>query len=63
MKVAFEIDRKEPEHKKKKLLENLVKSLGSKISIDAEEIEIEKQHEGKVVDILIKSGMKFKKIA
>lgn len=63
MRAKFVIDKRENESKKKALLQNIVKKLGTKVLISGENIEVDKMQEKHVVELLMKSGLKFQKAA
>ena len=63
MKVKYVIEKKESEFMKKQLLEKVVKTFGTKASISGENIEVEKNDEKKIVDLLTHSGLKYQKAA
>lgn len=63
MKVKYVIEKRESEFKKKQLLEKVIKTFGSKVAVSGGEITVEKNSEGKVVDLLTKSGLKYQKAA
>jgi translation initiation factor 1 (eIF-1/SUI1) len=61
MKVKYLIDKRESDSRKKQLLEKIVHAFGTKVSISGESIELDKQNEMKVVELLTKSGLKYQK--
>ena len=63
MKVKYVIDKRESDYKKKQLLEKVIKTFGAKVSISGENIEVERNDEKKVVDLLTHSGLKYQKAA
>ena len=63
MKVKYIIDKKDSDSKKKQLLENVVKTFGTKVAINGEKIEVESHDERKIVDLLTRSGLKYQKAA
>lgn len=62
MKVIFELDRLEPDFKRRRIQDAIVKAMGIKIAVRGNQIHTEQEYENKVEDLLIKSGLKFKKI-
>ncbi len=63
MKVKYIIDKRAPDSKKKDLLVKVMKELSGKVSINGDQIECEQSYEGKVVNLLTHSGVKYEKAA
>lgn len=63
MKVTYAIEKRESESKKKTVLQNIINLFGTKVSINGSDISIDKNEERKIVELLVKSGVKFQKVS
>lgn len=62
MKVVFELDKLEPDFKRRRIQDSIVKAMGTKIIVRGNTIHTEIDNESIVEDLLIRSGLKFKKL-
>ncbi|WPU66681.1 hypothetical protein [Peredibacter starrii] len=62
MKVVFELDKLEPDFKRRRIQDSIVKAMGTKIIVRGNTIHTEVDFESTVEDLLIRSGLKFKKL-
>ena len=62
MKVVFELDKLEPDFKRRRIQDSIVKIMGTKIIVRGNTIHTESDHESTVEDLLNRSGLKFKKM-
>ena len=62
MKVVFELDKLEPDFKRRRIQDAIVKTMGIKIAVRGNQIHTEEEYEAKVQDLLEKSGLRFKKL-
>jgi hypothetical protein len=59
MNVKYVVDKRESESKRKKLMEDAVRTLGTKVKIYGETFEVSQSDESKLVNLLTKSGLKY----
>jgi hypothetical protein len=59
MNVKYVVDKRESESKRKKLMEDAVRALGTKVKIYGETFEVSQSDESKLVALLTKSGLKY----
>jgi hypothetical protein len=59
MNVKYVVDKRESESKRKKLMEDAVRTLGTKVKINRETFEVSQSDESKLVALLTKSGLKY----
>ena len=62
MKVVFELDKLEPDFKRRRIQDSIVKAMGTKIIVRGNTIHTEIDNESIVEDLLVRSGLKFKKL-
>ena len=63
MKVKYIIDKNESEFKKTELFKQVIQTFGTNVYINGGRIEVEKNDESKIVQILTHSGLKYQKAA
>jgi hypothetical protein len=61
MAVKYVVDKRESESKRKKLMEDAVRMLGTKVKVSGETFEVSQSDESKLVGLLAKSGLRFNK--
>lgn len=62
MKVVFELDKLEPDFKRRRIQDSIVKIMGTKIIVRGNTIHTLPDHESAVEDLLLRSGLRFKKL-
>jgi hypothetical protein len=63
MKVVYMLEKREMESRRKAVLQDVIKALGTKVAIEGLAISVDKFDEKKIVDLLLKSGVKFQKVS